>query len=208
MAVIIFALLPIAAGQPTTRSASQLNASALPPNKAGSFQRVPTQFIAALGDPSANVGLGAAEWGLWRLDPGPRGVPLREYARLEAAGGVASAGWTFSADDWWLEENGRIMERPARLPPGRYLVTGDREVTTVLAVGPTGEWALADGASLYDVTHLPCRSARYRRQAPSATPGAANLSDFPVAAGARMPQIRGFEQQDYAVVFVVGVEIV
>jgi hypothetical protein len=135
-------------------------------------------------------------------------VALRDYASLEAANGVAKAGWTFSADDWWLEENGRIMERPARLPPGRYLVTGNREVTTVLAVSPSGEWTLADGASLYDVTHLPCRSARYKRQAPTASPSAANLSDFPVAAGAPMPKIRGYAQQDYAVVFVIGVEIV
>ena len=38
------------------------------------FQRRSTQFIAALGDPGATSGSGAQSWGLWPLDPGPRGV--------------------------------------------------------------------------------------------------------------------------------------
>ena len=40
------------------------------------FQRISTQFIAALGDPGATSGSGAQSWGLWTLDPGPRGVAL------------------------------------------------------------------------------------------------------------------------------------
>ena len=44
---------------------------------------------------------------------------------------------------------------------GKYLVTGDREVTTVLTVQADGtNWELLEG-TLHDVTHLPCRSARY-----------------------------------------------
>ena len=42
------------------------------------FRRIPTQFIAALGDPGATSGSGAQLWGLWRLDPGPRGVRLAQ----------------------------------------------------------------------------------------------------------------------------------
>ena len=38
------------------------------------FRRVPTQFIAALGDPQATSGGGAETWGIWYVDPGPRGV--------------------------------------------------------------------------------------------------------------------------------------
>jgi hypothetical protein len=59
------------------------------------------------------------------------------------------------------------MEKPTLpLPPGQYLVTGDRQVTTVLTIHPKDKdgnerWELADGATLYDVTHLGCRSARY-----------------------------------------------
>ena len=39
---------------------------------------------------------------------------------------------------------------------------GGRETTTLLTVGAEGQWSLADGATLHDVTHLPCRSARYK----------------------------------------------
>ncbi len=51
------------------------------------------------------------------------------------------------------------------MPAGQYLVTGDREITSVLTVHPASadgqqRWELADGATLYDVTHLRCRSAR------------------------------------------------
>ena len=41
-----------------------------------------------------------------------------------------------------------------------YIVTGAREVTTQLTVHDDGRWEVAEG-SLYDVTHLPCRSALY-----------------------------------------------
>ena len=42
-------------------------------------QRISTQFIAALGDPGATSGGGAQLWGLWPVDPGPRGVELNSY---------------------------------------------------------------------------------------------------------------------------------
>ena len=45
-------------------------AFAAPPN----FKRIPTQFIAALGDPTSDSGSNAKEWGIWTVDPGPRGV--------------------------------------------------------------------------------------------------------------------------------------
>ena len=131
------------------------------------FQRISTQFIAALGDPGATSGSGAQSWGLWPLDPGPRGVELNRYQRLKDAGGVAPARWKFDGTDWWLEEHGLIMEQPTfPLPPGKYLVTGNREVTAVLTIHPADRngdrrWELDKGATLYDVTHLACRSARY-----------------------------------------------
>ncbi|NCF37547.1 MAG: hypothetical protein GWP56_14375 [Gammaproteobacteria bacterium] len=86
------------------------------------FKRVPTQYIAALGDPDATSGNNAQTWGLWTLDPGPRGVPLKSFEQLQAAGGLAPAKWQFDSQDWWLEENGRIMEPPQfPLPPGKYI---------------------------------------------------------------------------------------
>src|SRR5215211_1416018 len=75
-------------------------------------KRISTQFIAALGNPGATSGSGAQSWGLWPLDPGPRGVDLSSYNRLKDAGGVAPARWKFDGMDWWLEEHGLIMEQP------------------------------------------------------------------------------------------------
>ncbi|MGI9290884.1 MAG: hypothetical protein ACR2QG_06370 [Gammaproteobacteria bacterium] len=179
------------------------------------FERIPIQFIAALGDPDATSGNNAEQWGIWTVDPGPRGVRLYNFDRLEAAKGIAPAGWQFDNTDWWLEENGLIMEPPEfPLEPGFYLVTGDREVTTVLTVYAEDEngqrrWELADAATLYDVTHLGCRSARYT-PAPGLTtcsPALAPQAAFRVAPGAEMPPVEGCAKQDYAVLFVIGVGV-
>ena len=76
--------------------------------------------------------------------------------------------------------------------------------------------------TLYDVAHLPCRAARYEPLAVQTTtkddddaeasgsgtdlgsPLSANLRDFPVKPGARMPAVPGTKKHEYAVVFVVG----
>lgn len=178
------------------------------------FTRLPrTQFIAALGDPKSSSGTNAKEWGVWSLDPGPRGVWLKDYQKSLAnqPDQRAPAGWTFNPNDWWLEEHGLIMEQPYfPLPAGRYLVTGGRLVTTGLTIHPDGSWKLDDGRTLYDVTHLPCRSARYTLALEGSSlvgsPLTANPRDFPVAPGAIMPSVPGCHKQDYAVLFVVGKE--
>jgi hypothetical protein len=216
------------------------------------FQRIPTQFLAVLADANANEG-DAGEFGVWPRDPGPRGVWLDQYQKqLKQHNSIAPAGWRFSDNDWWVEEHGLIMEPPTfPLEAGRYLVTGGRQITTVLTVGEpkvdmnpststssssskqrqsqSQSWSLEDPkATLYDVTHLPCRSARYTQPTgttvssssdadadayPSTTrlqllpPNeAANMSDFPVPPGATMPQMKGYIKQDYAVLFVIGKE--
>ncbi|CAE8584947.1 unnamed protein product [Polarella glacialis] len=178
------------------------------------FKKVRTQFIAALADPGATSGTGAEKWGLWKLDPGPRGVTLGGgYEGLKKNGGVAPAKWKFDNNDWWLEEHGLIMEPPdTPLTAGKYMVTGAREVTAALTVYPmeggTQRWELADGAKLYDVTHLPCRSARYTNpEGGSCSPDTAKVTDFPVMPGAPMPPVTGCNKQDYAVIFVVAVEV-
>ncbi len=180
------------------------------------FKRIPTQFIAALGDPGATSGNGAQAWGLWRRDPGPRGVWLNNYEQqLKATGGVAPAQWKFDSTDWWLEENGLIMEKPEfPVPAGKYIVTGDREVMTVLTVHPMDKdgaqrWELDDGAKLYDVTHLPCRSARYTpaTSSNSCSPAKAPQNAFRVTQGAPMPPVEGCNKQDYAVLFVIAVAV-
>ena len=177
------------------------------------FKRVPTQFIAARGDPRANSGGGAQSWGLWSVDPGPRGVPLGRFGQLQSAGGVAPEGWKFDRKDWWLEEHGLIMEQPTfPIAPGKYMVTGDREVTTVLTIQSAEKngdrrWGLDDHATLFDVTHLRCRAARYAPSAgdASCSPTNAQKAAFPVAPGDKMPPVAGCKHQDYAVLIVIGV---
>ena len=177
------------------------------------FRRIPTQFIAALGEPGANSGNDAQTWGLWPVDPGPRGVKLSQFAQLQKVGGVAPDGWKFDNKDWWLEENGLIMESPQfPVMAGTFLVTGNRSVTTSLTIQPADKsgaqgWKLGDGASLYDVTHLGCRAARYAPKAGTGkcSPTNAPRAAFPVAAGRAMPAVAGCAQQDYAVLIVIGV---
>jgi hypothetical protein len=180
------------------------------------FKRIPTQFIAALGDPHAKSGNGAQSWGLWSQDPGPRGVQLDQYERLKAAGGVAPARWKFDSTDWWMEEHGLIMEKPDfPLPAGKYMVTGDREVTAALTIYPKDKdgnqrWELADGATLWDVTHLGCRSGRYTsgaRGSNACTPANAKQSAFPVIPGGPMPAVEGCNKQDYQVLIVIAVGV-
>jgi hypothetical protein len=179
------------------------------------FRSVRTQFIAALGDPAASSGSGAQSWGRWRKDPGPRGVRLHNFEQqLVASGGVAPASWKFDGADWWLEENGLIMEQPEfSLPPGKYIVTGDREAVAMLVIHPLDDqgeqrWELDNGATLYDVTHLPCRSARYTPAAgadvSACSPARAQSSEFPVTPGAPMPAVEGCHKQDYAVLFIIA----
>jgi hypothetical protein len=183
-----------------------------PVDAATVIKPIPTQYIAALGDPGATSGTGAESWGLWPEDPGPRGVRLSGYEALKAEGGVAPAQWKFDGSDWWLEEHGLIMEQPEfPIPPGRYVVTGGREVTAVLTVHSKGNdgvqhWELDSGATLYDVTHLRCRSARYTPATTNNTcsPANAPTTGYPVKPGAAMPAVNGCRKQDYTVLIVVG----
>ncbi|MEP7354868.1 MAG: hypothetical protein ABI824_16685 [Acidobacteriota bacterium] len=183
------------------------------------FKRIEPQFIAALGEPSATSGNDAQAWGFWDKDPGPRACKLDHYPQLKATG-VAPAQWKFDASDWWLEEHGLIMEKPTfPLAAGQYLVTGDRETTTVLTVHAKDKngnqrWELAEGATLNDVTHLGCRAARYtpptagktasKTAATACSPASAPTNGFPVNPGAAMPVVNGCHKQDYTVLIVVG----
>lgn len=178
------------------------------------IKRIPTQYIATLGDKTAKSGIGAETWGLWPVDPGPRGVRLTGYAGLKDSGGIAPRGWKFDNADWWLEEHGLIMEQPTfPIVPGKYVVTGNRDVTATLTVHPKGadgiqHWELNNGATLYDVTHLGCRAARYTPASTnSCTPEHADQQNFPVFPGDTMPPVGGCNKQDYQVLIVVGMEV-
>ncbi len=177
------------------------------------FKPISVQYIAALAGPTATSGTGAENWGLWPIDPGPRGVWLKYFDILKAVGFSPSA-WKFNQDDWWLDENGLIMEHPGYgMPPGKYLVSGARETVGVLTIHPkdqtgTQRWELDKGATIYDVTHLKCRSARYRPAAPGklCTPANVLRNNFPVKPGTEMPAVEDCSKQDYTVLFIIGVE--
>lgn len=177
-------------------------------------KRIPTQYIAALGDKDLKSGTGAETWGLWPVDPGPRGVRLSNYENLKLNKGVAPAQWTFNTVDWWLEEHGLIMEQPVfPIVPGRYVVTGGRDAVSILTIHAKGDdgqthWELNNGANLYDVTHLGCRAARYTPVTEnSCTPQHAQQENFPVQPGAAMPPVGGCNKQDYQVLIVMGMAV-
>ena len=56
-----------------------LSPAALAQSGRSKFRRILPQYIAALSDPQAQSGSNAQEWGLWRKDPGPRGVDLKGW---------------------------------------------------------------------------------------------------------------------------------
>ena len=170
-----------------------------------------TQYIAALANPKATSGDDAQTWGFWAVDPGPRGVWTKDLAALLANGGTAPDGWQFDPASWWLEEHGLIMEAPVfPLPPGQYVVTGGRETTSVLTVAAPDaagnqDWSLADGATIYDVTHLRCRAAVYTAVAgQSCSPDQTPTNAFPMDPGREMPMVEGCEKRDFQVLIVLG----
>ena len=178
------------------------------------FKPIPTQYIAALGDKDAKSGTGAESWGLWPVDPGPRGVRLSSYQNLKSNDGLTPAAWKFSGADWWLEEHGLIMEKPVfPIVPGRYVVTGWRQTQSILTIEPKDSngkqrWELSNGANLYDVTHLGCRAANYTpKTVGSCTPDHADQENFPVQPGAEMPPVGGCNKPDYQVLIVLGMVV-
>jgi len=177
------------------------------------IRRIPIQYIAALAPERATSGTGAETWGLWKVDPGPIGVWLRLYQALQKAGNIAPAGWRFDIDDWWLDENGLIMKAPEfPIPAGQYYVTNGEENISLLTVEePDAEgkqdWTLTDDKTIGDVTHGPCRSARYTPEGESGTcsPEYVDRSAFPLKPGESPPLVTGCNRKSYAVLIVFGV---
>ena len=175
-----------------------------------SVRQVKSQYIAVLGDPNATSGVGAETWGFWREDPGPIGVWLSFYKILRRAGNIAPSGWRFDIDDWWLDENGLIMKAPEfPMPAGRYYVTNGEENISLLTVEAPDKdgrqsWFLSDGKTIGDVTHGPCRSARYTPQEGPGTcsPQNVGLDHFPLMSDKQPPEVVGCDRQIYAVLIV------
>ena len=107
------------------------------------------------------------------------------------------------------------MESPSfPLPAGQYVVTGGREVTSVLTVAAPDAagkqtWSIANGASIHDVTHLGCRAAVYtaKAQGQSCTPDKTPTDVFPMQPDISMPNVDGCAKQDYQVMIVTGMMV-
>ena len=179
------------------------------------IRRVQPQYIATLAPGNAMSGTGAETWGLWRIDPGPIGVWLRFYQLLQKAGNIAPAGWRFDINDWWLDENGLIMKAPEfPMPAGKYYVTnGEDQISLLTVEQPDNDgkqaWSLSDDKTIADVTHGPCRSARYTPTGAAGTcsPKNASLEVFPLKPGESPPLVSGCDRKEYAVLIVFGLPV-
>tara|TARA_B110000208_G_scaffold42957_1_gene56799 strand:- start:14513 stop:15157 length:645 start_codon:yes stop_codon:yes gene_type:complete len=179
------------------------------------IRRVQPQYIATLAPGNAMSGTGAETWGLWRIDPGPIGVWLRFYQLLQKAGNIAPAGWRFDINDWWLDENGLIMKAPEfPMPAGKYYVTnGEDQISLLTVEQPDNDgkqaWSLSDDKTIANVTHGPCRSARYTPTGTAGTcsPKNASLEVFPLKPGESPPLVSGCDRKEYAVLIVFGLPV-
>ena len=105
-----------------------------------------------------------------------------------------------------------IMESPEPLPRGTnyqlaWLNNPPSGWSGSVTLTVTGDhWSLDSGATLHDVTHLPCRSAKYtpqdRGSSVECLPENLVQEEFPVTPGASMPHVPGCRTSDYAVLFV------
>ena len=131
------------------------------------------------------------------------------------AGNIAPVGWRFDIDDWRPDENGLIMKAPEfPMPSGKYYVTNGEEHISLLTVEePDSDgkqaWSLTDDKTISNVTHGPCRSARYTPEGASGTcsPADANRDVFPLKPGESPPAVSGCNRKNYAVLIVFGVPV-
>ena len=179
------------------------------------IRRIQTQYIATTAPAGATSGNGAETWGIWTVDPGPIGVWLRLYQSLQKAGNIAPSGWKFDINDWWLDENGLIMKSPEfPIPAGQYYVTNGEQHFSLLTIqhpDAAGKqaWSLSNDKTIRNVTHGPCRSARYTPKTGLGTcsPKDANRAAFPLKPGESPPLVRGCNRKQYAVLIVFGLPI-
>ena len=135
------------------------------------------------------------------------------YEELKARDYVHLAGWRFDVDDWWLDENGILMKHPDfPMPPGIYLVSNGEDKAGLLTVEEPDErggqaWSLSRETTIADVTHGPCRSARYTPlgEFGSCSPADVDQSIFPLQLGDQPPEVPGCHRTQYAVLIVIGV---
>ena len=100
------------------------------------------------------------------------------------------------------------------MPAGEFYVTNGEENISLLTVEKPDEegkqaWSLSDGKTIAEVTHGPCRSARYTPKESSGTcsPKNANRMVFPLKPGEAPPYVQGCNRKNYAVLIVFALPI-
>ena len=70
-------------------------------------------------------------------------------------------------------------------------------------------WSLSDGKTIAEVTHGPCRSARYtpKKNSGTCSPKNANRMAFPLKPGEAPPYVQGCNRKNYAVLIVFALPI-
>ena len=96
----------------------------------------------------------------------------------------------------------------------QYFVTNGEEHFSLLTIeDPDAEgkqsWSLSDDKKLANVTHGPCRSARYTPEGENGTcsPEYADRSAFPLKPGESPPLVSGCTRKNYAVLIVIGIPV-
>ncbi|MEM6987666.1 MAG: hypothetical protein AAF499_14135 [Pseudomonadota bacterium] len=97
------------------------------------------------------------------------------------------------------------------MPAGEYVVSNGVSNISLLRVdepAAAGEqsWSLSDSMTIADVTHGPCRSARYRPRQTSGqcSPENAPQTVFPLGPGEQPPSVQYCDRKIYAVLIVIG----
>jgi hypothetical protein len=103
-----------------------------------------------------------------------------------------------------------IMKAPEfPIPAGQYYVTNGEENISLLTVEEADAdgkqaWSLTDDKTIGDVTHGPCRSARYTPESESGSysPKYADRSAFPLKPGEAPKLVSRCNKKNYAVLIV------
>jgi len=97
---------------------------------------------------------------------------------------------------------------------GKYYVTNGEEHISLLTVEKPDvdgiqAWSLSDGKNIANVTHGPCRSARYTPEGVTGTcsPKDADRKVFPLKPGESPPPVTGCIRDEYAVLIIFALPV-
>lgn len=203
-----------------TASASQRlgqDQSSPPPSNGCGLQEI-DYFILAKGSGDDSTGDNADAWHVYRTDPEPTGISLRNVGD---AANHAAADW-FDPNSWWLQEAGLLLVPPEPLmlsgsnrdPVAQgeaatqvYRVRAMDESTGTLTVHADGRWELSHN-TLEGVTDSNGLLSHYSPAdiASTCTPSSLQWDRFPLLPGEPLPSVPGCMKADYRILVVTGAD--